>query len=30
MILVTRVDAVGQWADQKGKLGEVGVVSMVI
>lgn len=27
MILVTRVDAVGQRADQKGKVGEVGVVS---
>ena len=26
MILVTRVDAIGQWADQKGKVGEVGVV----
>ena len=30
MILVTRVDAIGQWADQKGKVGEVGVVSTVI
>lgn len=29
MILVTRVDAIGQRADQKGKVGEVGVVSTV-
>ena len=30
IILVTWVDAIGQWADQKGKVGEVGVVSTVI